>query len=1022
MPILGAPGVHALRAAVRPGGGATTFTNTLEATVLPEFRSRKGDATWRVLFVPIEFGGNAVVEAFQPNAPASALHQETAAKGMAHARMLFPFDHVEHRVAPVCRIVEPPSSLGALSAWTVERMLYGIHAASRQYDAVVGLVPNLWLSATMGAAGLTDLGSPTCLVADDIVRTADRGGWRPVENPCIFTHEIGHCYNLDHPSGPRHEPIQGYDLATDQAIHHATFTHREYDIMYVDIDGEAPPDVWIDQVSYTNFMRTLYTRGGVSLEGISLHKAALGGKPMPLNGGLFDGALLLRGRIAGAPGAYAVTQATVRVLTDVPPPPHVDGGFFKAELRGAAGLVLAETTFDPVWDTDGSGATQGVYAVQLPWDDGAQSVVIGSGGATIWSRARSVHAPSVALTAPAPGAILTGIVPASWTAADDDGDPLVYAIEASLDGGMTWLSWASGMTNAVADLDSRLIENTTNAWLRVSAWDGFDVALAAYGPYTVSNSAAILFTAPADGVSNASATGQGVVHAIDAWGFYHCLDASTPTNLVWAGWWDTMFSSGVRDLQADEASRMAMVLDWAGTAHVLDASDPTDPVLVGALPLGDVQVCCWGADQRVYAFSATGGLCVVDASNPAAPVVVRSEHFSGFNPKSLRRDGDRLVAANGFNGVTVFDLGNPDQPARIVQAASFEEFSDVVDAAMRGELVAAALENEGLALLSISGGTNLVHASTWRQSSPAARINAVGIASNAVICNDVFGGMRLMALLPPDADHDGFLDEWERATFGSLAQVPHGDADGDGLSTLDELRLGADPFVFDSDGDGLPDGWEVRYGLDPTSGTEPILDIHLRPRGLWTGSTAIRETAMASNLVYAIDGQRLHMVDISDPDQPQARASTNMPALSDFAVRGRWLFLTGFMSGLMVMDVGDPNAPAVVSDQAFPNGAEPIALAGDLLFVYVPYHGSQAIAVLSITNPAVPVLLSSVPHVETVTDLKAEPGRLAVFGPSFGLRVYDTTDPMNLTLLGTANSPGGASVREHVQSQTAFVA
>lgn len=507
MPILDTPGAHTLQATVRAAGGATTFTNALQATVLPDWRGRNGDATWRVLFVPIVFGGNSVVETFQPNAPASVLHQETAAKAMAHARALFPLDRVEHRVSPVCRIVEPPSSLGALSAWTVDRMLYGIRAASRQYDVVVGLVPNLWLSATVGASGLTDQGTPVCLVADDIVQTADRGGWRQVENPCIFTHEIGHCYAIDHPAGPRHAPIYGYDLASDQAIQHATGPlHRPYDIMYVDIDGEAPPDVWIDRVSYTNFMRTLYGRGGVSLDGIPLHRTALGRHLIPQDGGSSAGAWLLRGRIAGGPGAYTVTQASVRALADVPPPLDAGAGSFTAELRGAGDVVLAGKAFAPVGAANGGGATQGAYAVELPWDNGVRSVAIRAGGATIWSRARSAHAPTVALTAPAPGTILTGTVPAAWSGADADGDPLVFAIDFSPEGGAAWWPLASGMTNAVADLDSRLIENTTNAWLRISAWDGFDVAVAVHGPYTVSNPAAVLFTAPAGGVSNAPAT------------------------------------------------------------------------------------------------------------------------------------------------------------------------------------------------------------------------------------------------------------------------------------------------------------------------------------------------------------------------------------------------------------------------------------------------------------------------------------------------------------------------------------
>jgi Bacterial TSP3 repeat len=41
------------------------------------------------------------------------------------------------------------------------------------------------------------------------------------------------------------------------------------------------------------------------------------------------------------------------------------------------------------------------------------------------------------------------------------------------------------------------------------------------------------------------------------------------------------------------------------------------------------------------------------------------------------------------------------------------------------------------------------------------------------------------------------------------------DSDGDGLSNVDEARLGTDPGTRDTDGDGITDGDEVALGLDP---------------------------------------------------------------------------------------------------------------------------------------------------------------------------------------------------------------
>jgi uncharacterized repeat protein (TIGR01451 family) len=109
-------------------------------------------------------------------------------------------------------------------------------------------------------------------------------------------------------------------------------------------------------------------------------------------------------------------------------------------------------------------------------------------------------------------------------------------------------------------------------------------------------------------------------------------------------------------------------------------------------------------------------------------------------------------------------------------------------------------------------------------------------------------GATVTCSLDPDTDHGGVQDGDEDVNHNGVVDAEetnptlgHGpddtgtDSDGDGISNIDEVKLGTDPFDADSDDDGVIDGQEPKPGedtdgdgkinaLDPDSDNDGLFD------------------------------------------------------------------------------------------------------------------------------------------------------------------------------------------------------
>jgi hypothetical protein len=192
-------------------------------------------------------------------------------------------------------------------------------------------------------------------------------------------------------------------------------------------------------------------------------------------------------------------------------------GHYLLKLYGRGRRLLYVRRFDPRPHTDHGFADDGfpeaVFSELMPPLPGVRRIAVFHDGEELGAARVSRTAPSVELLRPTGAGKwpVEGTEVVAWNAADPDGEPLSYRLQASRDGA-TWTLLATGgrETQAVLDL-SRLPIGKGDWLLRVQVSDGFNVGEAVAGPVTLEARPPLpLILAPLDGEVVREAGGLGL--------------------------------------------------------------------------------------------------------------------------------------------------------------------------------------------------------------------------------------------------------------------------------------------------------------------------------------------------------------------------------------------------------------------------------------------------------------------------------------------------------------------------------
>ncbi|MBI5384129.1 MAG: hypothetical protein HZA90_05525 [Verrucomicrobia bacterium] len=190
--------------------------------------------------------------------------------------------------------------------------------------------------------------------------------------------------------------------------------------------------------------------------------------------------------------------------------------------------------------------------------------------------------------------------------------------------------------------------------------------------------------------------------------------------------------------------------------------------------------------------------------------------------------------------------------------------------------------------------------------------------------------------------------------------------------------------------------------------------------GGYTRFSAGQALAVAGNYVYVVDANsRFYAINASVVSNPTLAGSlllTNQVG-QGVVLNGTKAYVPAGDSGLLVLNILSPSAPALLSALPTPGQAVSAALAGSTLCVANGFGGFQ---VYDVATPASPVLLTDLPLGTRANDTAAANQLAYVAAGEGGLRIYSLTNPAAPAWIGWF--AGAANARcVALSGTTAFV-
>jgi hypothetical protein len=202
----------------------------------------------------------------------------------------------------------------------------------------------------------------------------------------------------------------------------------------------------------------------------------------------------------------------------------------------------------------------------------------------------------------------------------------------------------------------------------------------------------------------------------------------------------------------------------------------------------------------------------------------------------------------------------------------------------------------------------------------------------------------------------------------------------------------------------------MRYVILLTSIIFSILSVSwsfdLEPIGVIHFGSAYQDVFIEGNYAYFATTWGLEIFELIEEGEPHKVGEVPTPGEAvEVDIRGGYAFIADGRRGLAIVDISDPTLPRLISSLDIPEYVWEVAASNGVVYVEVPTENDIGIGVVDVTDPANPKLVRTFRRPPSVEDIAVSGDLMLVTSREEGLVILDAKDPLNPVILSKLETP-----------------